>query len=71
MCRILQIYLSIAHCLFCFKVIDARMFYSKKKFFVPARSIPNPEVLDKNDLYSDNDESDFALESDLESETEQ
>ena len=47
------------------------MFYSKKKFFVPAWSIPNPEVLDKNDLYSDNDESDFALESDLESETEQ
>ena len=45
------------------------MFYSKKKFFVPARSIPNPEVLGKNDLYSD--ESDFALESDLESETEQ
>ena len=51
--------------------MDAQMFYSKKKFFVPARSIPNPEVLDKKDLSSDNDESDFALEFDLESKTEQ
>ena len=44
--------------------MDAKSFYSKRKFFAPARSIPNPE----SDLSSDSDESDFVLEYDLESE---
>ena len=51
--------------------MDAKSFYSKRKVFVPARSIPNPEVSDESDLSSDSDESDSLLESYLVSETEE
>ena len=51
--------------------MDAKSFYSKRKVFVPARSIPNPEVSEESDLSSDSDESDFILESDLVPETEE
>ena len=51
--------------------MDAKSFYSKKKVFVPARSIPNPEVSEESDLSSESDELDFVLESDLASETEE
>ena len=51
--------------------MDAKSFYSKKRVFVPARSIPNPEVSEERDLSSDSDESDFVLESHLVSETEE
>ena len=51
--------------------MDAKSFYSKRKFFVPARSIPNPEVFEESDLSSDSDEFDFVLESDLVLETEE
>ena len=50
--------------------MDAKSFYSKRKVFAPARSIPNPEVSEESDLSSDSDESDFVLEYDLVSETE-
>ena len=51
--------------------MDAKSFYSKRKVFVPVRSIPNPAVSEESDLSSDSDESDFVLESDLVSETEE
>ena len=49
--------------------MDAKSFYSKKKVVVLARSIPNAEVSEESDLFSDSAESDFALESDHESKT--
>ena len=70
-CWVLQTCVSKAHCLFCFRIMDAKSFYSKRKVFVPARSIPNPEVSDESDLSSDSDESDSVLESYLVSETEE
>ena len=51
--------------------MDAKSLYSKRKVFVPARSIPNPEVSEESDLSSDSYEFDFVLESDLASETEE
>ena len=51
--------------------MDVNFFYSKRKVFVPARSIPNPEVSEESDLSSDSDEFDIVLESDLVSETEE
>ena len=62
--------MSKANCLLCFRIMDAKSFYSKRKVFAPARSIPNPEVSEESDLSSDSDESDFVLEYDLVSETE-
>ena len=44
--------------------MDAKSFYSKKKTFVPSRSIPDPEVSEESDLSSDSGESYFLLESD-------
>ena len=60
-CTDLQICVSRAHCLFSFRIMDPKSSYSKKKVFVPARSIPNPEVSEESDLSSDSDESDFVL----------
>ena len=51
--------------------MDVNFFYSKRKVFVPARLIPNPEVSEESDLSSDSDEFDIVLESDLVSETEE
>ena len=51
--------------------MDAKSFYSKKKFFVPARPLPNPEVSEDSDLSSDSDESEYLLDSDIESDTEE
>ena len=51
--------------------MEVNFFYSKRKVFVPARSIPNPEVSEESDLSSDSDEFDIVLESDLVSETEE
>ena len=60
-CTGLQICVSRAHRLFSFRIMDPKSSYSKKKVFVPARSIPNPEVSEESDLSSDSDESDFVL----------
>ena len=51
--------------------MDAKSFYSKKKVFVPARPLPNPEVSEDSDLSSDSDESEYLLDSDIESDTEE
>ena len=63
--------MSKVHCHFCFRIMDIKSFYSKKRVFVPARSIPNPEVSTERDLSPDSDEADFVLESHLVSETEE
>ena len=51
--------------------MDAKSFCSKKKVFVPARPLPNPEVSEDSDLSSDSDESEYLLDSDIESDTEE
>ena len=51
--------------------MDAKSFYSKKKVFVPARPLPNPEVSEDSELSSDSDESEYLLDSDIESDTEE
>ena len=53
------------------RIMNVKPFYSKRKVFVPARSIPNPQVSEESDLSSDIDEYDFVRESDLVSQTEE
>lgn len=56
--------MGIVHSFFCFRIKDVKSLY-----FVSVRPITNQEVSEESNLSPDFDESNFALESNLESET--